>query len=138
MLHFLKNTFFGGDFFSRPSSVEVKSKIRAEQGDKRPLSFDSKQKDEKERMKTSKKQEYPEVIEFDETVTIKRCSNENDRMKEKYEYGRVSDLDEDTSQGDHLNECARLEETKTLVVDPEKENNINNSTNYTFSSPKHN
>lgn len=103
MLHFLKNTLFGSEFFSRPNSLEVKSKIKVDRVTKRPLSFDSKQKDERERMKTSKKLEYPEVIEFDETVTIKRGSNENDKMREKYEYGRVSDLDDDTSQGDHLN-----------------------------------
>lgn len=103
MLHFIKNALFGNDFFSRPNSVEVKSKTKADDVPKRPLSFDSKQKDEKDRRMTAKKLECPEVIEFDETVTIKRYSNENDRMKEKYEYGRVSDLDDDTYQGDHLN-----------------------------------
>lgn len=99
MLHFLKNTLFGSEFFSRPNSLEVKSKTKAEDGLRRPLSFDSKQKDEKDRQKTSKKQEYPEVIEYDETATIKRYSNENDRLKGKCEYGGVSDLDDDTYQG---------------------------------------
>lgn len=64
MFEFLKTKLFGSKIFQRTSSVEVRSKYKSEQEQKRPLSIDSKQKEEGIRQ-TTRKREVPEIIEDD-------------------------------------------------------------------------
>jgi hypothetical protein len=88
MLHFIKNTILGNRFFQRTSSADVHSKNRRSVPKKKPLSFDSKQKQERDALLTSQRNQRPEIIMQDETATIKKYSYSKG-------YGEISNKNED-------------------------------------------
>lgn len=65
MLEFLKSAILGSRIFHRASSVEVQSKLKQSMPKKKPLSFDSKQKETRDALMTNKRQQHPEVIMHD-------------------------------------------------------------------------
>jgi hypothetical protein len=73
MLQYIKSTILGSRIFQRTSSVEVQSKLK-QSPKKKPFSFDSKQKEQKDALLTSQRNQRPEVIVQDETATIKKYS----------------------------------------------------------------
>ena len=71
MLEFLKAKLFGSKIFQRTSSVDVRSKYKSEEQQRRPLSIDSKQKEESIRQ-TKRKREAPEIVEDGSVEFVQR------------------------------------------------------------------
>lgn len=100
MLQYIKDSIFGSRLFHRPNSVEVNSKRKQSLPKKKPLSFDSKQK-EKEALMTSKRYQHPEVIVLDDTATIKKYSYSKDykdypeNKDINQDFAVISDVDDD-------------------------------------------
>ncbi len=97
MLNFIKNTILGNRFFQRTGSADVHSKGRGSLPKKKPLSFDSKQKQERDALLTSQRNQRPEIIMQDETVTIKKYSYSKGYGEisiKNEDYTLISDIDE--------------------------------------------
>jgi hypothetical protein len=98
MFHFIKNTILGSRFFQTTGSADVRSKDKRSVPRKKPLSFDSKQKQEKDALLTSQRNQRPEIIMQDETATIKKYSYTKDHGEvniKNEDFAVVSDIDGD-------------------------------------------
>lgn len=98
MLHFIKNTILRGRFLQATGSADVRSKNKRSAPKKKLLSFDSKQKQEKDAILTSQRNQRPEIIMQDETVTIKKYSYTKDHgeaINKIEDFAVVSDIDGD-------------------------------------------
>lgn len=96
MLHFIKNTILRGRFFQTTGSADVRSKDKRSVPKKKPLSFDSKQKQEKDALLTSQRNQRPEIIMQDETATIKKYSYTKD-------HGETNNMSEDLAVVSDIN-----------------------------------
>jgi hypothetical protein len=98
MFEYIKNSIFGSRLFNRTSSVEVESKRKQSLPKKKHLSFDSKQKEKKEALMTSKRHQHPEVIVHDDTATIKKYSyskGNGENADVNGDFAIISDIDDD-------------------------------------------
>ena len=124
MFEYLKTKLFGSKIFQRTSSVEVRSKYKSEQEQKRPLSIDSKQKEEGIRQ-TARKREVPEIIEDDSveyeqkgwTTGTRSFEGEGENLKNfvvsdaGHEEGGFEDLLDGLTEEDEKSSLTYVEET---------------------------
>lgn len=96
MFHFIKDTILGGRFFQATGSADVRSKGKKSAPKKKPLSFDSKQKQEKDALLTSQRNQRPEIIMQDETATIKKYSyikDQGEMTNNIEDFAAISDIE---------------------------------------------
>ena len=94
----IKDAILGSRIFQRTNSVDVQSKNKRSLQKKKPLSFDSKQKEHRDALINSQKNQRPEVLRDDDICTIKKYPYSKEFVEKsnmKHDFSIISDLDDE-------------------------------------------